>query len=225
MADQSPTPRTKLTRAPDRGHHDRETIDAILDAGLLCHVAYVLDGAPVVTPTLYWRHENRVYWHGSSASRMLRKSAGTEVCLTVSHLDGIVLARSGFHSSINYRSVMLFGTAEQVPDEDAPAVLDHFIEHLAPGRLETLRPPTTQELKATTILSMQIEEASAKVRTGPPGDDEEDYALPTWAGVIPVTTTLGDPIPDPRLPETTPVPPNVTALYQTPWARSQDAED
>ncbi|MBT5773779.1 MAG: pyridoxamine 5'-phosphate oxidase family protein [Dehalococcoidia bacterium] len=219
MADQAPTNRTKLTRAPDRGHHDRETIDAVLDAGLLCHVAYVFDGAPVVTPTLYWREGDRVYWHGSSASRMLRQSAGTEVCLTVSHLDGIVLARSGFHSSINYRSVMLFGTAEQVPDEEVAAVLDHFIEHLAPGRLETLRPPNPQELKATTVLSMPIEEASAKIRTGPPGDDEEDYALPIWAGVIPVTTTLGNPIPDPRLTVGIELPPDVTALYQTPWAR------
>ena len=224
MADQPPTDRTRTVRAPDRGHYDRETIDAILDAGILCHVAYVLDGAPVVTPTLYWRHDDRVYWHGSSASRMLRKSAGTEVCLTVSHLDGIVLARSGFHSSINYRSVMLFGTAEVVPDADQPAVLDHFIEHLAPGRLETLRPPTDQELKATTILSIPINEASAKIRTGPPADDEEDYALPTWAGVIPVTTTLGDPIPDPRLDPTIEIPTDVTALYQTPWARPNPAD-
>lgn len=224
MADQAPTNRTTLTRAHERGHHDRATIDAVLDAGLLCHVAYVLDGAPVVTPTLYWRHDNRVYWHGSSASRMLRQSANAEVCLTVSHLDGIVLARSGFHSSINYRSVMLFGAAEQVPDDEVLTVLDHFIEHLAPGRLPTLRPPTTQELKATTVLSMPIDEASAKIRTGPPADDEEDYALPVWAGVIPVTTTLGSPIPDPRLAEGIEVPPDVTALYQTPWARPHPAD-
>jgi uncharacterized protein len=219
MPNEAPTNRTTLTRAHDRGHHDRATIDAVLDAGLLCHVAYVLDGAPVVTPTLYWRHGDRVYWHGSSASRMLRQSANKEVCLTVSHLDGIVLARSGFHSSINYRSVMLFGTAEQTPDEDVATVLDHFINHLAPGRLETLRPPTTQELKATTILSIPINEASAKIRTGPPADDEEDYALPIWAGVIPVTTTLGDPIPDPRLTDGIPAPPDVAALYETSWAQ------
>jgi nitroimidazol reductase NimA-like FMN-containing flavoprotein (pyridoxamine 5'-phosphate oxidase superfamily) len=224
MADQPPTDRTRTVRSPGRGHYDRETIDSILDAGILCHVAYVLDGAPVVTPTLYWRHDDRVYWHGSSASRMLRKSAGTEVCLTVSHLDGIVLARSGFHSSINYRSVMFFGTAEIVPDADQPAVLDHFIEHLAPGRLQTLRPPTDHELKATVILSISINECSAKVRTGPPVDDETDYALSTWAGVIPVTTTLGAPIPDPHLPEATPIPPDVTALYQTTWARPHPAE-
>jgi len=225
MAHQPPSDRTRLTRSPARGHHDRETIDAILDAGLLCHIAYVLDGSPVVTPTLYWRHGDRVYWHGSAASRMLRQSAGHEVCLAVSHLDGIVLARSGFHSSINYRSVMLFGTAEQASDEDLPHILDEFIERLAPGRLETLRPPTPQELKGTTILSMAIEEASAKVRTGGPIDDEEDYDLPIWAGIIPVHTTLGPPIPDPRLAPGIDEPPHLGAVYLTPWARSGPLKD
>ncbi len=197
----SPTERTRLRRLHERGHFDQETIHAILDAGLLCHVGYVVDGAPFVTPTLYWREGDRVYWHGSSASRMLRHQAGgVPVCLTVSHLDGIVLARSGFHHSINYRSVMLFGSARQVTGAaDKERHLRTFMEQLYPGRWDELRPINAQEIKATKVLGMDIDEASANVRTGPPIDDEEDYALRVWAGVVPVRTVIGEPVPDPRL--------------------------
>jgi hypothetical protein len=152
-----------------------------------------------VTPTIYWREGDRVYWHGSSASRMLRQSAGAEVCLTVTHLDGLVLARSAFHHSANYRAVMLFGTAEKVEDPEAiTRHLQTFVDGLFPGRWDALRAMNAQELKATTLLSLRIDEGSAKVRVGPPKDDEEDYALPIWAGVLPLEVATGQPIPDPR---------------------------
>ena len=211
MTQTAPSERTRLRRLHERGAHDRETIDAILDAGVLCHVGYVIDGSPHVTPTLYWREGDRVYWHGSSASAMLRKSVGAEVCLSVTHMDGFVMARSGFHHSVNFRSVMIFGTAEKVEDPgDKLAGLEAFVEHLFPGRWPSLRPVTDQELKATTVLSMPIEEASAKIRTGPPVDDEEDYALPVWAGVVPLGVSPGTPRPCPRLADGTPVPGHLT---------------
>ncbi len=194
------TPKTRLRRAPKRAHYDRETVHAVLDAGLICHVGYVIDEQPYVTPTAYWRRGDRLYWHGSSASRMLRHlKQGVPVCVTVTHFDGFVLARSGFHHSINYRSVMAFGTANLVPDEDKVAALEEFVEGLFPGRWQELRPPTRQEIKGTTILWLDLEEVSAKVRTGPPVDDEEDYALPIWAGVVPLMTQIGTPEADPRL--------------------------
>lgn len=194
------TERTRLRRLPKRAHYDRATVHAVLDAGLICHVGYVIDGQPYVTPTCYWRHGERLYWHGSSASRMLRRlKEGIPACLTVTYVDGLVLARSGFHHSINYRSVMAFGTARAVADEDKLGALEEFVEHLLPGRWAELRPPTAQEVKATTVLWMDLEEVSAKIRTGPPVDDEEDYGLPIWAGVVPLATTVGAPEPDPRL--------------------------
>jgi uncharacterized protein len=197
----SPTARSRVKRLPKRGHYDREAVHAILDAALLCHVGYVIDGQPYVTPTAFWREGDRLYWHGSSASRMLRaQSAGLPVCLTVAHLDGLVLARSGFHHSLNYRSVMAFGTAHKVDDPaEKVAALDAFVDRLYPGRRAEIRPNTAQEVKATTVLSMVIEEASAKIRTGPPVDDEEDYALPCWAGVIPIRTIVDPALTDPRL--------------------------
>lgn len=209
----TPTERTRLRRVHQRGHFDRETIDAILDAGLICHVGYTIDGLPYVTPTIYWREGDHVYWHGSSASRMLRKSVGTDVCLTVTHLDGLVIARSAFHHSANYRSVMLFGRATKVTDrEEKLARMKTFVDGVFPGRWDTLRPINEQEMKATTLLSIPIDEASAKVRTGPPVDDEEDYPLPIWAGVVPVSTVLGKPEPCARLAEDVPVPEDVTGL-------------
>lgn len=204
MASDTPDPlvvtdRSKLRRAHERGHFDRATIDSILAASPLCHVGYVLDGAPVVTPTLQWREGDRVYWHGSSASRLLRKSEGMSVSLTVTLMDGLVIARSAFHHSANFRSVMLFGTAEKVEDpEEKEFRLKNFVDGLYPGRWDMLRPMTGQELKATTILSIPITEGSAKIREGGPVDDDEDYALPIWAGVVPMTTIMGAPIPDPR---------------------------
>ena len=214
MNDLTPTPRSQVRRIPERGHYDFETITSILDAGFLCHVGYVIEGQPYVTPTAYWRKGEHVFWHGSSASRMLRTlETGVDVCLTVAHMDGLVLARSAFHHSINYRSVMLFGTAHKLAEESAKAeALEAFVERLFPGRWTELRPVTSQELKATTVLRMAIEEGSAKVRTGPPKDDEEDYTWPVWAGVLPIQATLGAPIPDARLPQTVREPEYLTRL-------------
>lgn len=193
------TERSRLRRLHERGHFDRETINAILDAQPMCSVGYTIDGKPYVTPTMQWREGNHVYWHGSSASRALRNSRGAEVCLSVAILDGFVLARSGMHHSLNTRSVTLFGTAFKVEDpQEKLEKLGNFVNGLFPGRYETLRPDHAQDLKATTVLGMEITEGSAKVRTGHPGDDEDDYALPIWAGVIPVQMQVGDPIPDPR---------------------------
>lgn len=196
-----PTPRTRLKRNPDRAAYDRETVHAIIDAGLVCHVGYVIDGQPYVTPTAHWRVASRIYWHGSSASRMLRaQKGGIPVCLTVSHLDGLVLARSGFHHSLNYRSAMLMGRAEMVEGEAAKcAALKAFMDRIMPGRWQELRPPSEQEMKATTILGMDLGEVSAKVRTGGVIDEEEDYDWDVWAGVVPIHAHIGEPEDDPRL--------------------------
>ncbi len=196
-----PTPRTRLKRLPKRAHYDRQTVHAILDAGFVCHVGYTIEGQPYVTPTTYWRHGDRVYWHGSSASRMLRNiAAGVPVCLTVTHIDGFVMARSGFHHSVNYRSVMALGIAHAVTDAaEKEQALDAFIERLFPGRVRELRPATRQELKGTMVVEMDLAEVSAKVRTGPPVDDEPDYALPVWAGVLPIATAFGPAEADPKL--------------------------
>lgn len=208
----APTAKTRIKRLPKRAHYDRETVYAILDAGAICHVGYVIDGQPYVTPTAYWRHGSRVYWHGSSASRMLRAlDKGVAACLTVTHLDGFVLARSGFHHSINYRSVMALGTAYAVRDKaEKLAVLEAFVERLFPGRWSEIRAPNEQEIKATTVLSMELEEVSAKIRTGPPIDDEPDYALPCWAGVLPLATAAGPLQADPRLTAGIPIPDYLT---------------
>ncbi len=201
MPDFRPSERTRIKRLNQRAVFDRKTVYEILDAGLMCHVGYVIDGQPYVTPTAYWREGDRVYWHGSSASKMLRAvEKGIDVCFTVAHLDGLVLARSGFHSSINYRSIIALGVAEKITGEaEKTAALEAFSERLTPGRWAELRPIQKQELKATTVLSMKLEEVACKVRTGPPGDDEEDYALDVWAGVVPVGTAIGAAEDDPRL--------------------------
>jgi len=195
------TPRTKFRRVPDRGRHDRETIDAILDEALICHLGFVHDGKPAVIPTLHARVGDEVLIHGSSASRMIRALAGgVEACLTVTLVDGLVLARSAFHHSINYRSVVLYGTARPVTEpEDKERALEAFTEKLVPGRWADVRWPTRKELKGTAALALPIDEGSAKVRTGPPVDDDEDYALETWAGVVPMRTQTLAPEPDPRL--------------------------
>ncbi|HEY9080653.1 pyridoxamine 5'-phosphate oxidase family protein [Magnetovibrio sp.] len=193
------TERTRLRRLHQRGSFDRKTIHAILDAMALCHVGFVLDGKPVVIPTFQWREGNHVYWHGSAASRGIRASQDRDVCLTVSLLDGMVLARSAMHHSANFRSVMIYGRPTIVDDPDRKAAsLNAFIDKLYPGRSALLRPMTAQEAKATTVLSMPIDEASAKIRDDGVCDDEEDYALPIWAGVLPVRYIVGDPVPDPR---------------------------
>ena len=196
------TAKNRVKRMHERGSYDKKAVFAILDAALLCHVAYVLEGGePFCTPTLFWREGETLYWHGSSASRMLRHlKGGTPACLTVSHLDGLVLARSGFHHSVNYRSAMCFGTARFIADEaEKKRALTHLVDRFYPGRTATLRPINAQELKATTVIKMPIEEASAKVRAKNVADDEEDYALPLWAGVIPVAQVIGEAEPCPRL--------------------------
>lgn len=195
------TPKTRVRRAQQRATYDRETVHAIIDAALLCHVGYVIDGQPFVTPTCHWREGERLYWHGSAASQALKaQKTGIPVCVTISHLDGLVLARSGFHHSVNYRSVMAFGSAQAVEGREAKEHhLDMLLERIAPGRKDEVRPNTLQEVKGTTVLGMDLDEVVAKVRTGAPVDDEEDYDLDVWAGVLPIHQTLGQPIPDPRL--------------------------
>jgi hypothetical protein len=195
------TQRTRVKRLYSRARYDLETVYAVLDAGLVCHIGYEIDGQPYVTPTAYWREGNKVYWHGSAASRMLRHQAsGAPLCLTVSHLDGFVLARSGFHHSVNYRSVMILGHAKVVEAEaDKIERMKVFIDGIFPGRWDELRPITAQEVKATTVLYVDLDEVSAKIRTGMPVDDEEDYQWPCWAGVVAVETRTGKPEPCPRL--------------------------
>jgi uncharacterized protein len=193
--------RTRVRRAPARGRYDRETIHSILDETLISHVGFAQDGEPVVIPMLHARVGERLYLHGSSASRLMRAlAAGAPVCVTATLIDGLVLARSAFHHSINYRSVVVFGTARLVePQEERIEALELFTEKLVPGRWPEVRPPTRQELKGTKVLSLPLDEASAKLRTGPPIDDDEDYDLPVWAGVLPMSTAVHEPEPDPRL--------------------------
>jgi nitroimidazol reductase NimA-like FMN-containing flavoprotein (pyridoxamine 5'-phosphate oxidase superfamily) len=195
------TDKTRVRRIPKRGHYDRETIDAILDEGFICHVGFVADGQPFVIPTGYARVGDELYIHGSAASRMLRElSKGVEVCVTVTLLDGLVLARSAFHHSMNYRSVVILGTAELVTDADEKnKALEALTEHFIPGRWNDVRRPTELELKATSVLKLPITEASAKIRTGDPVDDDEDYSMNVWAGVIPLKLMPGEPIPDAKL--------------------------
>ena len=201
MRDFEKTKRTTLKRLHDRGHFDRETVYAILDEALVCHVGIVVDGRPVVIPTAFWRDGDTLYLHGSSASRLIRAlEGGAEACVTVSLLDGLVMARSAFHHSLNYRAVVIFGHPEAVEDDAAKrAALRLFMERLAPGRWEELRPVTDTELKATGLVRLALAEASAKIRTGPPIDDEEDYGDEVWAGVVPVSLVCGAAHPDPRL--------------------------
>lgn len=202
------TDRTKLKRLAKRGHFDRETVYGILDEGFICHVGFAIDGKPVVIPTGYARVEDKLYIHGSQASRMLRTLAGgVDACVTVTLLDGLVLARSAFHHSMNYRSVVVFGRATLVEDpEEKMAALFALSEHIIPGRWNDVREPTDMEMKLTTVLCLSLEEASAKIRTGPPLDDEEDYRLRVWAGVVPMKLTAGEPVDDGRVPEGVPIP-------------------
>lgn len=201
MDSYKPTERTQVRRLPKRGVYDRAQIDAILDAGLVCHVGFVADGQPYVLPTGYVRVGDQIYLHGSAAGRMLRTLAsGLDVCVTVTLLDGLVLARSAFHHSVNYRSVVILGKARLVTDPaERVEALWAFTNHVVPGRWEEVRPPNEQELKATSVLALELNEVSAKVRQGPPVDDEEDYALPVWAGVVPVRLSLGQPVADDRI--------------------------
>jgi hypothetical protein len=197
----TPTQRTTIKRLPKRANYECETVYQILDEGLVCHVGFVVDGQPFVIPTAYGRVEDKLYIHGSPASRMLRSlKEGIPVCITVTLIDGLVLARSAFHHSMNYRSVVIFGTASIVsnPEEKLEA-LHAFTEHVVPGRWEEVRQPSRNELTGTLVLSLPLVEASAKVRTGPPSDDEADYSIPVWAGEIPLRVVADAPIDDSRL--------------------------
>ncbi|POX36148.1 hypothetical protein C3486_35095 [Streptomyces sp. Ru73] len=192
--------RTAPTRSADRAAYDHETVHSILDTGYVCHLGFVRDGAPVVLPTLYGRVGNRLYLHGSTGSRPLRMAGGTDpglaVCVTVTHVDGLVLARSAFHHSINYRSVVIHGTAHQVTDpEEKTAALDALVDHVLPGRAADSRPGNAKELAATAVIRLDLTEVSAKMRTGGPNDEPEDLSLPHWSGVVPVTPVYGAPIP------------------------------
>lgn len=198
----TPTERTTLKRLPKRGEYDHAAVYQILDEAFICHVGFVADGKPVVIPTSYARIGDDLYIHGSAASRMLRSlEEGIDVCVTVTLIDGLVLARSAFHHSINYRSVVIFGAAKVVDDPDEKIKALHaFTDHVVPGRWEDVRPPNESELRATLVLKLPLVEVSAKARTGPPLDDEEDYELSVWAGVVPLKLTAGAPISDDRLP-------------------------
>ncbi|MFT4799812.1 MAG: nitroimidazol reductase NimA-like FMN-containing flavoprotein [Candidatus Azotimanducaceae bacterium] len=190
---------TTIKRAPDRGSYDMDTIHTILDATPLCHVGYVVNGQPIVTPTIHWRECNRIYWHGSRISRTLVESEQAPVCLTVTHLDGLVLARSAFHHSANYRSVMIFGTPTLVEERvEKTAALTALIDKMLPGRWQTLREMTEKEFAATSVLSLPLSEASAKIRAGGPNDLDSDLDFPVWAGVLPLTTVTGNPEPCPH---------------------------
>ncbi len=211
MTEFTPTERTTLKRLPQRGAFDRETVYGILDEGFVCHVGFVVEGEPVVIPTAYGRAGDELFIHGARASRMLKAlREGVSVCVTVTLVDGLVMARSAFHHSMNYRSVVVFGKARVVESEEEKLqALRAFTEHIAPARWDEVREPNRQELNATLVLALRLDEASAKIRTGPPIDDEEDYALPVWAGVIPLNLNAGEVVPDPRLPSGTPLSPSL----------------
>jgi nitroimidazol reductase NimA-like FMN-containing flavoprotein (pyridoxamine 5'-phosphate oxidase superfamily) len=212
MSGKPATPRTTVRRLADRGRYGRDEIRAILDEGFVAHVGFVADGQPYVIPMGYGRDGDWLYLHGSPASRMLRALAGgAPVCVTVTLVDGLVVARSAFHSSMNYRSVVVLGVPERIEElAEKRRALDRLVEHLIPGRTAEARPMTDAELKGTLVVRLSLEEASAKVRTGPPKDDEEDYALQVWAGVLPLVTAPDAPVPDPRLAAGIAVPASVT---------------
>ena len=208
------TPRTQVRRAPKRASYDRATVEAILDEALVCHLAIIHDGHPFCIPTLHARVGDMIYVHGSAASRLIRTcQSGAPACLTVTIIDGVVLARSAFHHSMNYRSAMVLGAMHAIDDPaERSQALQALTERLLPGRWDVVRPPNLKELKATNVLAMPLAEASAKARTGPPVDDEDDYALAVWAGVVPVGLTTSEPQPDARLEPGVALPTHVRAL-------------
>jgi nitroimidazol reductase NimA-like FMN-containing flavoprotein (pyridoxamine 5'-phosphate oxidase superfamily) len=220
-ADYPESERSQLKRIPERGSRERAAVHAILDEGLICHVGLSTERGPVVIPTIYARVGERLYLHGSPASRMLKDlSRGVPVCVTVTHVDALVLARSAFHHSMNYRSAVVFGTAREVTDdEEKKLALAAVVEHVVPGRSDATRPPNDFEFKFTKVLALDIEEATAKVRCGPPNDDEEDLALPHWAGLVPVRAAFGVPEPAPNLASDIETPEHASA-YRRPGRRS-----
>ncbi|WP_219469292.1 pyridoxamine 5'-phosphate oxidase family protein [Nonomuraea rhizosphaerae] len=207
----STTPRTTLGREKDRGSDDRNDLYNVLDTALICHLGVVVDGHPMVVPTGYGRVGDTLYLHGSTGAKSLRAGGGGEVCVTVTHVDGIVLARSVFHHSFNYRSAIIYGRARVLTDPDERLTgLRALTEHLAPGQWDYVRQPTRKELAKTAVLALSLDEASVKMRGGGPKDDEEDYELPLWAGVLPLVTSWGEPVPDPVLPEGIDVPVHIS---------------
>lgn len=201
------TAKTRIKRLPKRGHYDRDTIHGIIDEALICHVGFTIAGEPYVIPTAIARVDDAVYLHGSRVSRMLKHLAQNEpACIVVTLVDGLVLARSGFHHSMNYRSVVIFGRGEAVTGPDKRKILDTFLERLIPGRVNDVRAINRKELNATTVIRFDLNEASAKVRTGPPVDDAEDYDLPVWAGELPLGLKVGTPLVDPDMTMDLPVP-------------------
>ena len=202
MEQYAKTGRSRVRRLAKRGAYDHETVHAIIDDALVCHVAFVVDGEPRVLPTAIARIGGAVYLHGNRNSQMLRAlESGARACITVTHIDGVVVARSGFHCSMNYRAVVIHAAGRKVEGERKAEVLETFIDRLVPGLNADLRPMTAKEVRATTVLEFDLEEVSAKVRTGPPIDDEEDYARDAWAGVVPLSMKVGKPVDDPRLPD------------------------
>jgi nitroimidazol reductase NimA-like FMN-containing flavoprotein (pyridoxamine 5'-phosphate oxidase superfamily) len=210
------SPRVTVRRLPERGHYDRASLDAVLDAGFVCHLGLAVEGQPYVIPTIYGRSGDDLLVHGSAASRTLRLlGKGVPACLSVTHLDGVVMARSTFHSSLNYRSAVLLGTAHPLEERAAKReALRAITEHFLKGRWDESRQPTDREVDATSVLRLPITEASAKIRVGPPSDDEEDYALPIWAGVIPLRLVADSPVPDPRLDPGLRLPPSAQSFLE-----------
>jgi nitroimidazol reductase NimA-like FMN-containing flavoprotein (pyridoxamine 5'-phosphate oxidase superfamily) len=211
-----PSQRATVRRVRDRASYDRDLAHAIIDEALVCHVGIVTDDGPVVIPTLHARDGDRLLLHGSAASRLLRAgAAGAEMCVTITLIDGLVLARSAFHHSVNYRSVVVFGRAHPIDDlGERGAALDRFVEAIVPGRTADARSPSDKELRATTVLALPLDEVSVKLRTGGAVDEPEDYELPVWAGVVPLTLTPGLPVPDPAMPADTPPTPAYAATYR-----------
>lgn len=223
MRDLLPTSaRTTVKRIPDRGQYDQETIYGIIDSHFLCHIGFIDQGTPFVIPTAYCRIGDFLYVHGSSKSRMMATlAAGADICVTITHMDGLVLARSAFHHSINYRSVVIMAKGEWVGDEaEKNNMFESFVEHVIPGRWAEVRWPNEQEMKATHVVKIPLSEASAKVRTGHPKDDAEDMEMNVWAGVLPLETTVGGPISDEKLTKGVGLP-NHLAFYQPPWSRNK----
>jgi len=218
MRETPPSERTRVKRHPERGAYDRATIDGILDEALFCHVGYVADGHPRVIPTIHARVADTLYVHGSNASRTLRTiKGGDEVCIVTTLLDGLVLARSAFMHSMNFRSVVVYGRTREVSDREEKWMAQKaLVDHVCAGRSDQVRMPTDDELRQTTILAVPLEESSAKLRTGPPKDDEADYDLPLWAGVLPMSTVPQTPLDDPRLGHGLEPPPNVTGYRRPP---------
>ena len=212
MNDYTKTERNTVNRVPKRGHYDKKTVFEILDAGIICHVGFVIDNQPFVIPMAFGRQGDNIYLHGATTSRLQTGLAkGIPVCITVTHLDGIVLARSAFHSSMNYRSAVIFGNAQLVNDNEKSDVLNVVTNHIWEGRAKEVRPNKENELKGTSVLKVSIDQASAKIRVGPPIDDDEDYALPIWAGVIPINTSFGTPVSDSKLKPEIDLPESITS--------------